>query len=397
MEYLQHEVLRDSTILPRYNELLKEVPQNYYRQAGSVITIPVVVHVVYNTTVQNIALSQIQSAISVLNEDYRRFNSDASNTFNYSTYGTYPVDCEIEFCLVAVTRTYTTFPSFGLDASAWNGIGDIANVKNVAPGYGQGYLNIWSCDIQGSLYGYAVFPNTAPAQYEGVTVDYAYFGRTGVADPNYAGRVVTHEVGHWLGLFHIAGNNQSQLIWDPNYQIYVYQCGDDFVSDTWAQHQQNSGCNWLTTNCTGSMFYPYNYNGMNQNYMDYSTGSCLNFFSSGQKQRIWYHINAYRYYLVNAPISCTTGMLDNTDFSTSNLWYDNLNNEIIIEPDYGFEGNTTIIITDLMGRDIFESKTFLSQVEKNRIVLFQDLASGIYVASVVCDDKRFSKRIVVSR
>ena len=73
-----------------------------------VITIPVVVHVLYNNAEQNISDQQIKSQIDALNNDYRRRNADAINT---------PIFCKLvasdsrrAFCLAKVDsdRKYTT-------------------------------------------------------------------------------------------------------------------------------------------------------------------------------------------------------------------------------------------------------------------------------------------------
>ncbi len=384
---------RDSSILPRYNKLLVNVEDSTTARSGGLVTIPVVVHVVWNSPVQNISTTQIQSAIDVLNADYRRQNSDAWNTMDYSQYGTYPADCEIEFCLVAITRTYTTYTEFGYDPNAWGGMGDIAGVKNIAQGYGQGYLNIWTCEIQGSLLGYAVFPNTAPAEYEGVTVDYTSMGTTGVADPSYAGRVVTHEVGHWLGLFHITGNTQAQYIYDQFYNIYVYNCGDDYTSDTWAQHTLNSGCSWLVTNCTGSIFYPYNYQAMNQNFMDYSTGSCLNFFSEGQKQRIWYHINNYRWYLVSTPIPCNTAVTEES-LLQGNFTYDNLLHTLSFNTAHPSDQHL-LEIYDMSGKIVTSSDNPTLQSDRTFQFGLPELGAGAYLLIFYTDEGTYRNKLVV--
>ena len=58
---------------------------------SSVITIPVVVHVIYNSSIQNISDAQVQSQIDVLNKDYRRQNSDTANTPLY--FQQFAADC----------------------------------------------------------------------------------------------------------------------------------------------------------------------------------------------------------------------------------------------------------------------------------------------------------------
>ena len=97
----------------------KEWINNNSKSSNSIITIPVVVHVVWNTNAENISDAQIFSQIDVLNADYRRTNSDASNT--PSVWQNIAADCEIDFCLATVapngasttgiTRTQTSSKS----------------------------------------------------------------------------------------------------------------------------------------------------------------------------------------------------------------------------------------------------------------------------------------------
>ena len=87
---------------------------------SSIIIIPVVVHVVYNTSIQNISNNQIKSQIQVLNEDFRRLNSDRANT--PAAFSGLASDVEIEFRLAridpngnltnGITRTSTTTTGF---------------------------------------------------------------------------------------------------------------------------------------------------------------------------------------------------------------------------------------------------------------------------------------------
>ena len=91
-------------------------------QSKTIITIPVVVHIVWNTSAQNIPDAQIQDQIDILNNDYRRTNIDVINT--PSVWQGIAADCEIEFCLATIdpngnptsgiTRTETTVSQFSI-------------------------------------------------------------------------------------------------------------------------------------------------------------------------------------------------------------------------------------------------------------------------------------------
>lgn len=228
----------------------------------TVVTIPVVFHVVYKTAAQNISDAQLQSQLDVINEDFRRLNSDANNKWSQAA------DVEIEFCLASIdpngnattgiTRTQTNVNSFsGNDAEKFNSSGG-----HDAWPTGD-YLNFWVCNLNGFL-GYAQFPG-GPANTDGVTCSYQYTGRGGSASaPFDLGRTATHEIGHWLNLRHIWGDGG---------------CGvDDFVSDTPTSDAANYGCASSHSSCgTPDMV---------ENYMDYSDDGCMNLFTQGQKTRM---------------------------------------------------------------------------------------------------------------
>src|SRR6187402_669500 len=119
--------------------------------SSAAITIPVVVHVVYNTAEQNISDAQIQSQIGVLNADFTASNSDYNN---YDAgYGSVKGDLDINFCLVQVIHKQTKTKSFGT--------GD--NMKFSAKGGSDAVdpmhvFNIWVCDLGSKLLGYAYYP-----------------------------------------------------------------------------------------------------------------------------------------------------------------------------------------------------------------------------------------------
>ena len=237
--------------------------------------IPVVVHVVWNKEEENISDAQIQSQIDVLNQDFRKLNPDISQVPD--PWKDITADLQIEFFLATkdpdgnstsgITRTQTSETSFSTDD----------NVKFIAKG-GQDawptdrYLNIWVCKLGGGLVGYAQFPG-GPAQTDGVVFFHATFGTTGTAmAPFDKGRIATHEIGHWLNLLHIWGDEWGG---DP--------CsGSDGVDDTPNQARPNFGCPkfpHITCNNgpNGDMF---------MNYMDIVDDRCMCMFTQGQATRV---------------------------------------------------------------------------------------------------------------
>ena len=263
----------------------------------TIITIPVVVHVVWNTTAENIPDSRVLEQIEILNNDYRRTNIDAINTPN--VWQGIAADCEIEFCLATadpngnpttgIDRVQTTETSFGMSGdpvmSAASGGANPWDQDN--------YLNIWVCDLGSGLLGYASPPSGWPNPNDGVVIGYKYFGLSGSNGGAYRyGRTATHEVGHWLNLDHVWGGGWGS-------------CGDDNVSDTPTQEQENYSCpgyphnpnSCSTTNPDGDMF---------MNYMDYTNDACMNLFTNGQKTRMLAAINQYRPNMLNHDLCAGT-------------------------------------------------------------------------------------------
>ncbi|MEM6770178.1 MAG: M43 family zinc metalloprotease [Bacteroidota bacterium] len=264
MEVLDQEIQQDPTRLERLDELEK-FTRSFKPEEGAkaIITIPIVVHVVYNGSAQNISDAQIQSQIQVLNDDFRRLNSDADNVWSQAA------DSEIEFCLATVDPNGNATNGIIRKSTTVNGFGTNNSVKFASSGGSNAwpaadYLNVWVCNIGGGILGYAQFPGGS-ASTDGVVNDYRYFGTIGTATaPFNLGRTMTHEVGHYLNLRHIWGDGNCNV--------------DDFVSDTPLASGSNGGCQIGSSSC-GSV-------DMVQNYMDYSDDACMNLFTQGQKARM---------------------------------------------------------------------------------------------------------------
>ena len=239
-----------------------------------IITIPVVVHIVYNGSGQNISDAQVQSQIDVLNKDFRRFNPDVANS--PSRHRGFSKDSRIEFCLASrdpngqstngITRTSTAHAPFLNDGNnhiKFNTYGgkDIWNRDK--------YLNLWVCALEGTLLGWANFPGTGTASIDGVVVNYEAFGTIGTANaPSNLGRTTTHEIGHWLDLYHVFQDGCTGL-------------GDD-CNDTPFQENEHYGCPSNPTSCGNS-----GYGGdMYSNFMDYVDDGCMNMFTFIQNLRM---------------------------------------------------------------------------------------------------------------
>jgi Pregnancy-associated plasma protein-A len=309
----------------RRREIRREIDQwlGNYRGAGlrtGLIRIPVVVHVVYNTPDQNISAAQIQSQIAVLNEDFRRLNADAVNT--PAAFAGVAADARLEFALAVrdpncaattgITRTSTS-------VTAWTYPGDAmksAATKGADPWPSTDYLNIWIVNYSGTTLGYGTFPG-APANIDGIVLDFQATGRSGtLMAGSHLGRTGTHEVGHWLDIFHVFDNNDGNCM-----------SGSDNVADTPTQASaspfDSTACRTFpATSCPG------NADGdMFMNYMDYSADQCLIMFTLGQVERMDAALHTAR-----SSILASAGLVAPTGVPGPDLWSKDTSDDMGVEP-----------------------------------------------------------------
>ncbi len=241
------------------------------------VRIPVVVHVVYNAQEGNIEDTQIQSQLDVLNRDYRLGNPELEQ-FS-PAWRELAADARIEFYLAntdpegratsGITRTATEVPEFGVEDEGVKS----TRRGGIDPWPPDRYLNIWVCQLRGGLLGYAQFPAqfAAAPETDGVVIKHTAFGTIGTAEaPFNGGRTATHEIGHWLNLFHIWGDDGTGC------------SGTDFVDDTPNQAGPNFGRPAIPkVSCgnepEGDMFV---------NFMDYTNDAVMGMFTAGQVLRM---------------------------------------------------------------------------------------------------------------
>ena len=276
-------VKNEANLRNQINEYIKNMQtgdETDFR-SGKVV-IPVVVHVVHENTTENISNAQILSMIDVLNEDYRRLNADVSGV--PTEFQSLAADARIEFVMAqrdpdcnpttGITRTSSTVTSWTKNSgaatpTARNPI-KFASSGGVDGWPSDEYLNFWVCDLAGKLMGYGSFASDFASRpdEDGVVMDYEFVGNTGtVSSPYDLGRTATHEVGHWLDLRHIWGDDGSACT------------GTDHVGDTPNQGGYNLNCPTHPHNTCSS-------NDMFMNYMDYVDDDCMIMFTDGQSDRM---------------------------------------------------------------------------------------------------------------
>ncbi len=264
-EVLERQLKEDPTLAQRMNEIEYFTERfatdpSAGRLVNGVIEIPVVVNVLYKTSAQNISDAQINSQITVLNNDYQALNADYNSVpalFQPVRAG----NIGVRFVLDKVVRKSTS-------KSSWTTNDAMKKAANgIVPTSPTTKLNMWVCNLSGGILGYAQFPGGNSAT-DGVVIDDNAFGSTGtVIAPYHKGRTATHEVGHWMNLRHIWGDSN---------------CGNDLVGDTPQANTANYGCPSYPhkSTCSGKPTE------MTMNYMDYTDDACMYMFSGGQKTRM---------------------------------------------------------------------------------------------------------------
>lgn len=240
-------------------------------QGGSraTYTIPIIFHVVHNPNnpAENVSEAAINALLDAVNEDFSATNSDVGNL--RTGFGWTAADADIEFCLaqkdpqgaqlteLGIHRVSTNEDFYDPNTES-NKMKDDTGGNTGTPGWDRNsYVNVWICDITNGATsgtaGYAYKPTVTtlpPASIDGIVIDY----NLGMPPTN---RVLTHEIGHYLGLSHTWGNSNqaSGCTQDDGLNDTPVTAGPSF--------DYAGSCGGSQQTCPGTET-------MYENYMDYS-------------------------------------------------------------------------------------------------------------------------------
>jgi PKD repeat protein len=310
-------------INPKIEQVLiaksKNRSYNYQKINTSSFVIPVVFHVLHLGGPENISDAQVKDGLNILNRDFAKINSDTIQII--PEFKQLADSSKIQFALATLDPngncTNGIIHYYDTDTD-WN--------ENSATLYQYTwdptkYLNVYivrtiTLSSGFGAAGYTYFPGSlssgSPA--DAIVVLNNYFGSIGTGSP-FLSRVLTHEAGHWLGLYHVFGYTNGAGV----------DCsGDDFINDTpttpgylYCPDASNPS---LYQQCTPGISENY------QNYMDYSY--CGRMFTQEQcyamqttlfdntvgRDNLWSNTN-----LVNTGVTNTITCVPNADFKSNRI------------------------------------------------------------------------------
>jgi PKD repeat protein len=348
----------------KISNYLTSIKSNRQAFDSTEYTIPVVVHVFHDGGAENITMSQINGALKVLNDDFGKAPGSMGDGNG--------ADTRIQFKLAKINP----------DGKCTNGVVrirtkltdhrqvDRQKLKDLSAWDNKKYFNIYIVrTITGNVGGYASFPG-GPDNEDGIVVRNNLFGTTGTS--NSLGRTLTHETGHWLGLYH----------------TFQDGCGEDecttgdLVCDTPPISLPSSGCPTGANTCSNdSPDMPDNI----ENYMDYSSDACQNMLSEGQSDRMKGSLETIRTQIWTAENLVATGI--DTAYVTPETCpvvanFSTLSNEICIGN--GVEFHNTSLNTFDSVKWVFPGGSPSESTMENPLVRYDSL--GVYSAMIIAYD-----------
>ncbi len=377
------------------------IPIDSCETTDTIFKIKTVFHVVYLDSSQNISDSVIYSQLEVINEDYSKKNADTASI--RQIFSALSTAVHFKFVLAdtdpygnptsGITRTASNAPASGFLPGA-----DLVVVqfpssnsacvkrtarKGIDPWPTDQYLNIWVCKVNGAgtpLKAYAYPPQNAGWQnlqayqtdssVQGVVVDYSLVGRE-----NFAGRTLTHEIGHYFGLKHLHGQSGG--------------CSDDDGFDDTPKQTGSSilSCDSSSNTCTDTGI---DLPDQMENFMDDNIQNlCKSMFTPEQATFLRYHAR-YSRARVATPEVCTPAAVNIVAIT---------NEQISIYPNpvsslLNIAVNHTLLGSQLTVYDISGKQITTAQIQTlNYQLQIANLPNGVYFIEIVANQGERTLRI----
>jgi len=241
------------------SQWMGEVPRSALAKMSAkagVVSIPIYFHVITDGANGQVSDTTINNQIVALNKSYSGQLGGVKTGFRFRVAG--------------VDHT---------NNAAWYAVnpGDPAErqMKRALHTGGPDVLNVYTAS-GGDYLGWATFPSSYASKpwYDGIVIDYRSMPG-GPYGTNFSlGLTLTHESGHWLGLYHTFQGGCSPT--------------GDLVDDTPAEKTPTSGCPTGKDTCNKPGKDPVH------NFMDYSYDSCYTQFTAGQRDRMQDQWNYFR-------------------------------------------------------------------------------------------------------
>jgi len=357
----------------------------FQAQTRDVITIPVVVHVVWENESENFSDLEVQAQIDALTADFRKLNSNTN--LIPPLFQDLAADTEIEFCIAnidangiprkGIIRKQTSITNIG---TRFNGQLRICHTNQGGSDAWdpEKYVNIWVGQLD-VIAGRATLPGTASSVFEdGIWIDPNAFGFVCTTSSGLnMGRTLTHEMGHYFNLQHLWGEGGCN--------------STDLVNDTPNQETFSSGCpSHPKVSCgTEDMF---------MNFMDYTNDACLAMFTHGQKERMLSVIipeNSFRHTLLS---SNGCGLIEQVNRTLTpdgiSIFPNPAKDCIHIDLDMDNNLPLKMIIYNTMGQAISISNVFAKDL---RTLDITNLSNGVYFIYFESNNQSASKKLIIDK
>lgn len=315
-------------------------------------TIPVVVHIVWNSPQENLSDGQVLEQIEILNQDFNGKNEDLRDV--PEKFKPFIARKGIRFCLAAETQDGQPTSGITRHKTDLEVVGTKEDLYDIAPAWDtERYLNIWVANTGDFLTGFGTYPLIVPPERQGVVVHPKYFGYNNSIRYNL-GRVAVHEIGHHFGLDHTWGSDED--------------CGtDDGVEDTPLQQHSYKGCPAHPQASCGS-------NDMFMNFMDYVDDGCMVMFTQGQMERMLATIEIFRPGLKTSDVSCVD-IGNGKPESPFRVYPNPAEGQLTINFDEQKAKVESVDVFSALGQKVFEIKTVIFDGMK---VELPEMPVGIY-------------------